>query len=503
MTLHHLRELAATHASQPLGTSHLPAEGVGVDLGPLGYREREFLATGTAGRYRHREGVLERTGEQPYVTRVLVRAPSPEHFNGVVVAEPLHPDYDTATTWRTAYPWITDTCAAWVGITQDHRMADAMRQDFDPERYGELSIPAAGLRWDIVGDVLTALRTPERSALTDLAGRVRYVYLSGWSNTGSFCRVFLRDFHQRHRLAGGAPAVDGYLIGISSGAAGEAGYPPLDDDSPVLPADDPRRVIGPTDVPVFEVLSELESETHRPALREDSDAPGDRYRLYQVAGTSHDNGQPRSVLTNHAQFGHRGHRLSDRRIAEQLSDARLDAVARAAYALLHRWVATGTPAPRAERFPFADPAGSGAVQELARDARGNVRGGVRTPWVEAPLASYHPHSTPVPGYCVPSPWAPMGTAEMVARMIGHMTPLPVEELRGLYPTRKDYLDRYEASCTHLTGQGLLLERDARLLMSEARDRPLPHLSDEPAPLPHRSHDKAADTAAADEKGPCS
>ncbi|WP_225848660.1 alpha/beta hydrolase domain-containing protein [Streptomyces sp. HPF1205] len=502
MTLHHLRELDVAPASPPLGTSRLPADGVGVDLGPLGYREREFLAAGTAGEYRHRDGVLEQTGEQPYVTRVLVRTPPAERFNGVVLAEPLHPDYDTALTWQTAHPWITDTGAAWVGITQDHRMAGVMREAFDTDRYGELSIPAAGLRWDVVGGILAALRTPGRSALADLADRVRHVYLSGWSNTGSFCRVFLRDgFHERHRLAGGAPAVDGYLIGISSGAAGAAGYPPLSDGSEVLPADDPRRTIGPADVPVLEVLSELESETHGPALREDSDAPGDRYRLYQVAGTSHDNPNLWPVLTNRTQFRRRGHDVPVRRIVERLSDARLDAVARAAYALLHRWASTGAPPPRVERFLFTGPEGPAGVPELARDGHGNVLGGVRTPWVEAPVAAYHPHSTPVPGYCAPSPWAPMGTPEMVAWLIGHMTPLPAAQLRALYPTRQDYLDRYEAACARLTGRGLLLERDARLLLSRARDRSLPHLPAGPAPSPPVPHDKGAGAPASSEKGP--
>jgi hypothetical protein len=495
MTLHHLREVDAGGGSLPLGTSRLPEEGVGVDLGPLGYREREFLADGTAGLYRQRDGGPERTGEQPYTTRVLVRTPPAGRFNGVVLAEPLHPDYDTAMSWQRAHPWIVATGAAWVGVTQDHRMAQVMREEFDPDRYRDLSIPASGLRWDIVGGVLAALRTPGRSPLGELAGRTRHVYLSGWSNTGSFCRVFLQEgFHRRHRLPSGAPAVDGCLIGISSGAAGDAGYLPLGDGSPGLPADDPRRVVGPCDVPVFEVLSELESETHRPALREDSDAPGDRYRLYQVAGTSHDNAQPWSVLTNHAQFRRLGHDLPARRINEQLSDARPDAVARAAYALLHRWASTGAAPPRVERFPFAAADSGAPVQELARDERGNVRGGVRTPWVEVPVAAYLPHSTPEPGYCVPSPWAPMGTAEMVASMIGHAVPLPAEELRALYPARQDYLDRYEAACARLTGQGLLLEDDARLLLQEARARALPH-------WPPHPHDRTAGTPAAREKGP--
>ncbi|WP_030377184.1 MULTISPECIES: alpha/beta hydrolase domain-containing protein [unclassified Streptomyces] len=491
----HPRELPRDPGSPPLGTSHLPGEGagVGVDLGPLGYTEREFLVSGTAGLYRHRGGVLERTGEQPFTTRVLVRTPAPGRFNGVVEAEPLHPDYDSAPAWRTAHGWITATGAAWIGITQDHRSAATLREHFDPERYREVSLPAAGVRWDVVGTVLAALRTPAHSVLGDLAAQVEHVYLSGWSNTGSFCRVFLQDgFHDRHRLPDGRPAVDGYLIGISSGAAGASGYPPLSDDSELLPPDDPRRTIRPADVPVIEVLSEYESETHRAALRPDSDAPGDRYRLYQVAGTSHHDPSTSAVLTNTTQFRRLGHDVPHWRIAEQPSDARLDAVARAAYALLHRWAATGQPPPRAARFGYTAPAGgapAGAAEELLRDADGNVLGGVRTPWVEAPLAAYAPHSTPAPGSCRPSPWAPLADPRAVAGLIGHMTPLPPARLARLYPGPQDHADRFAEACRRLTDQGLLLEPDARALLDAARRGHLPPRPDHPA-----AH-------AADQKGP--
>ncbi|EGG49886.1 hypothetical protein SGM_0226 [Streptomyces griseoaurantiacus M045] len=489
----HLRALPGDPASPPLGTSHLPEEGVGVDLAPLGYTEHEYLVDGTAGLHRHRDGVRERVGELPFTTRVLVRVPAPGRFNGVVAAEPLHPDYDSAPAWRVAHGWITATGAAWVGITQDHRSAATLREHYDPDRYREVSLPAAGLGWDIVGSVLADLRTPGRSVLGEPAARVRHVYLSGWSNTGSFCRVFLQDgFHERHRLPDGRPAVDGYLIGISAGAAGASGYPPLSEDSEVLPPDDPRRTIGPAGVPVIELLSEFESETHRAALRPDSDAPEDRYRLYQVAGTSHHDPLTSTVLTNTAQFRRKGHDVSDWRIAEPTSDARPDAVARAVYALLHRWAATGQAPPRAARFTFAaaeSDAPAGTAEELLRDEDGNVTGGVRTPWVEAPLASYRPHSTPAPGSCLPSPWAPLADPRAVAGLIGHMTPLPPTRLAGLYPGPGDRTHRFEEACARLTGQGLLLEEDARALLDAARRTRLPTPPD---------HHAAATT---DEKGP--
>ncbi|WP_431874743.1 alpha/beta hydrolase domain-containing protein [Amycolatopsis sacchari] len=446
----------------PLGTARLPGTGFGVDLESAGYREDEYLFSGSATTwtYDSRMRAVPEDSEVPYTTRILVRRPvDPARFNGVVQAEPLHPEYDTAPTWRALHPWILRTGAAWVGITQEPRMAESLRTEFDPGRYGSLSIPAPSLRYDIVADVVTALRTGK---LWD-GPEIARAYLSGWSMTGSFCRVFLGEgFHERRRLPGGAPVFDGYVVAISSGGAERAGYPGLSD----MPAmDDARRTIGGHDVPVVELLSEAESETHEPVLRPDSDEPDDRYRLYQVAGTSHDSTGPRHVLTNQEQYRRRGLPVPSQRIIETPNDARLDFVARAVFSLLDRWVAEGTPPPRADRFTFAD-------GDLARDDQGNVLGGIRTPWVEVPVARYHPHSTPVPGACVPSPWMPMIEPEAMTWLTGNTTAFPAELLSSRYPTADDYLTRYRESCFALVDQGFLLCGEVEPLLVAAEQRAL-------------------------------
>ena len=64
-----------------------PMAAAAIDLAAAGYTEREFYADGKANRYR---GVLPGTvttgqiidGDWPYRTRVLVRAPKAEKFNG-------------------------------------------------------------------------------------------------------------------------------------------------------------------------------------------------------------------------------------------------------------------------------------------------------------------------------------------------------------------------------------------------------------------------------------
>lgn len=446
----------------PLGTSFLPEGSRGVKLEPAGYVEQEFLVTGDARDWQDDDGAAVPAGQAGrFVTRVLVRRPAdPARFNGTVHVEPLHPDYDQALTWRTVHPHVLRTGAAWVGVTQDHRMVPVLAEHFDPLRYAGLRIDSFGHRFDIVGSVVAGLRGEATSVLTELAPVVQRVLLSGWSYTGSFCRVFLADgFHDRCRLPGGRPAVDGYLIGISSGAAGESGYPPLTADAARVASDDPRRTIGGHDVPVIELLSEFESETHAPAARADSDAAGDRYRLYQVAGTSHDSPASWGLLTNHEQCRARGLDVPRCRIVEQPSRARMDVVGRGAYAALERWVRDDEPPLRGGRLEFT----GRPENELARDADGNVLGGIRPPWITAPAATYSPHSTPATGFCEPSPWAPMGTPEMVAGLIANQRPFPPHRLAELYGDPAGYLAAYDREVTAFADDWHLADADRQLL----------------------------------------
>lgn len=479
MPLSRVAPLPAGNGSLPLGTASLAGE-VGIPLAPAGYREDEYLVTGTAGIWgRDGHGAAQRLRTARYVTRVLVRRPEdPSGFSGVVEMEPLHQDYDAAMTWRAAHRWIMRSGAAWVGVTQHAPIAASMREAFDPERYGALSIPAVGMGFDILGDVALAVRSGGVPALSGRWAPQR-VYLSGWSATGSFCRAFLGDgFHGRHRGADGSPAFDGYLIGVSSGGAPVGGYPPLSDGVDRPAASDPRRTIGGHDVPVIELLSELESETHGPCLRPDSDAPGDRYRLYQVAGCSHDSFGARRVLTNTEQYRRRGLEVPVRRTNEPASDARGEVIAHAVLELLDRWVAESRTPPSAARFELEDPPPdhanpTGDARALRRDRLGNAIGGIRTPWVEVPVASYHPSSTPAPGACRPGPWAPTADPVHIAALIGSMTPLGRDALRELYRDRQDYLCRYERQCGELVAEGFLLADDVPGLMRAARERELP------------------------------
>lgn len=449
-----------TTATPPFGTSFLPDPGVGIDLAPRGFVEEEFLLSGSADRWAisATPGHPDRleTGI-PYTTRMLVRRPvDRERATGTVHLEPLHPHRDGGLTWRAAAEHIVRSGDAWVGVTVYAHLADLLRDRVDPARYSALDLPAAGLEWDILGGAAEAIRAGAIPGLD-----ARRVLLSGWSATGSFVRVFLREGFAARRPG----AIDGAIVFISSGGAGDAGYPALSPGTSGLPRLDPRRTIEGVGVPVFEVLSETESETHERQTRPDSDEDGDRYRLSQVAGTGHHDLWADGVLTNDAMLAAAGVPSPDATVLEERSDARFDLVARAALERMAAWLADGVAPPSSGRFGFTGPEGEDG-RELARDDDGNVLGGIRTPWVEAPLAAYAPHGTPRP--------EPDGTVSegqrFGARLLGTMRRFPPAVVLERFADEAAYRAAFLAATERLERSGFLLPADAAELVASIPER---------------------------------
>jgi hypothetical protein len=419
------------------------------------YREDEYVVRGAADLYAH-DGdwrpVLHRP-EVPFVTRVLVRQPvDAGAATGSVVIEPLHPSGDMASAWPRTGRMLTREGWSWVGVTQDVAgLADTKAGD--PERYGELDIPEAGLGFDIVALVASWLWTGAVEGLV-----LGHLFMTGASYTGTFQRVFLGEgFHDRARRPGGGPAVEGYLIQISSGGFGLGGYHPLSAASERPPLDHPARVIQPRDVPVIELLSENEAETNLAARRDDSDASGDRYRLYEVPGACHmSRGESRrSALPP---------------TVEEPSTFPMYALAGGALENLRRWAVEGMAPPRSPRIDLLTDPDAGPHGEIrgslpcARDEHGNALGGVRMPEVDVPVASYYPHSSlREPATATP----PGGRPISLGALMGSMTPFPPDKLRKLYGTPDAYREAYAGRLEELVADHWILPGDADRMLAGA------------------------------------
>jgi hypothetical protein len=120
-------------------------------------------------------------------------------------------------------------------------------------------------------------------------------------------------------------------------------------------------------------------------------------------------------------------------------------VAMAALSQLDRWVRTGQPPPKAQRLEIEAAAKAGEAPKLVLDAQGNAKGGIRTPWVDAPTAKLSGFGN---------------TGGPFGFLVGTTQPFDVQALGKLYPGGKDeYLRKFGASLTQAVKGGFILKAD--------------------------------------------
>jgi hypothetical protein len=269
------------------------------DLKKYGYVEEEFIVTGTANVYDWAaDGALTvKTPGVPYGARVLVRRPvDPGRFSGDVIVEPLNAvrRFDWPWIWGYSHESFLQHGDAWVGITMP--ASSAGLKQFNPGRYAAVSFPnptpAAcapagnapvpayedGLRWDAISQVGALLKS--NAASRPLAGlRVAAVYMTAGQSPDPM--TYINAIHSHANLANGKPVYDGYLVKQPGNPAR------INQCAPALTAGDPRQPIKEINVPVIAVVAQGEALGSFPWRRADSDDPGSRFRLYEIAGGSH------------------------------------------------------------------------------------------------------------------------------------------------------------------------------------------------------------------------
>lgn len=461
------RRLEISGAQSPFATAYLRDVPLGVDLSRWDYVEEEYLVSSVASTYVPSDSEPVVTSDQKYTTRLLVRRPRKEsQFSGRLFFEGLHPNGDTGLTWESIHPWLLRSGHAWAGVSIFGPPIEMMKA-FAPDRYRDVSVGSDGLRWDILSQAAALLR----SRTGPLSGVTR-TFASGWSYTGSLWRTYVGEgFHER-RGPDEPPLFDGYVFGISSGAVLH-GLQRLHPDAPVRGLGDPRRIVSSHDVPIVELLSESEGESNETARREDSDQLGDRYRLYEVAGAAHINpcaANPQT-RTSTAQLVSRGLRVPITRLQQTPNCFPMGKIACAVFHHLEAWASSGIAPPRAARFSYGellpdDPYRGGQGRALARDVHGNALGGVRSPHVDVPVATYFPHSTVVTeGPGLPHP---EGRSVDVGFLTGHKVPFERQKLIDLYGNPARYAELVERRVSELVDEGWLLRPEGQELAVEAR-----------------------------------
>ena len=391
-----------------------------VDLPGAGYVEEEFFVSGRANVYDWAAdgSPAVKTPNAPYTTRIMLRRPAdPQRFSGNVVVEigNVGRGYDFSFTWGVSHDYFMENGDAWVAITYAPENVEALKK-FDAARYSALSManptpnercaagpnvavaPAPmeeGLRWDLISQVGALLKNPSPGG--PMAGfDVQRVY--GTSHGGELA-TYIAIFHPRATLADNRPVYDGYIQHRHPGLTRlrQCGDRPA--------ANHPGQVLRNVGVPVIRVVSQTDVLGTHARRREDSDAPGDRYRLYEVAGAPHADAAfyPYIPLVEDEVKAGGDAFLAfwpfDTQCEPEISLLRVPIMTHAldaAFANLTRWVRDGVPAPRAERVAVQN--GGTPEARVVLDEFGNAVGGVRSPYLDVPVATYRTN-TGGPGLC--------------------------------------------------------------------------------------------------------
>ena len=459
--------IAVTTGSYPLMASNTLQ--VVVDLPKAGYVEEEFFVSGRAHVYDWAAdgSPVVRTPNAPYTTRIMVRRPAdPRRFSGNAIVEigNVGRGYDFSFSWGVSHDHFMENGDVWVAVTYAPENLEALKT-FNPARYASLSManptanercPAGagatatatpapqeeGLRWDMfsqAGALLKAGRPGD-----PLAGfNVQRVYAT---SHGGELATYISVFHPLARLAGGRPVYDGYIQHRHPAMTRlrRCGAAPA--------ATDPRQIIRNVDVPVMRVVSQTDVLGTYSRRRDDSDAPGDRYRLYEIAGAPHADASFYPYMPTVADQKKTGFEafLHSWPFPDQCEQETtllrvpiMTYALDAAYANLARWVRDGVPAPRGPRVSVEN--GGTPQARVVVDQHGNAMGGVRTPHVDVPTATYYT-STKGPGLC---------------GNLGHMAAFDWATLTALYGTPAGYAAQVSSAVDRLVRDRWLTESDGR------------------------------------------
>jgi hypothetical protein len=444
-----------------------------VDLQKAGYVEEEFFVSGRANVYDWAAdgSPAIKTAGAPYTTRILVRRPAdPRRFSGNAIVEigNVGRGFDFSFSWGVSHDYFLENGDAWVAITHSPENLEALKV-FNPTRYALLSManptanercaagassPAApapqeeGLRWDAISQIGALLRAARPGG--PLAGfNVQRVYAT---SHGGELATYTAVFHPRAKLATGKPVYDGYI---------QHRHPAMTrlrrcGGAPAV--SDPRQIIRNLDVPLIRVVSQTDVLLTYTRRRDDSDAPDDRYRLYEVAGAPHADASFYPYMPSVADQKKTGFDafLHSWPFPEQCEEETtllrvpimtfaLDAV----YANLTRWVRDGVPPPRAPRVTVEN--GGTSQARVVLDQNGNALGGVRSPYVDVPAATYVT-TTKGPGTC---------------GNLAHMKAFDWAKLNTLYGTPSGYAVQVSSSVDRLVRDRWLTEADGKKIKAAA------------------------------------
>ncbi|OCB31594.1 hypothetical protein A5676_07460 [Mycobacterium malmoense] len=428
------------------------------DIAGLGYRIEEFFVSGAASCYAPLGELgpdgrwdVKPSGTADYRTRIVVVTPADRaRFNGTVLVEWLNVSggIDAPAVWMMAHREILRAGYAYVAVSAQRVGVDGgasilgvdmSLKSQDPARYAPLRHPGDAFAYDIFSQAGGLIRNA--GVLGGL--RARHVVALGESQSAMFLTTYVNAVDP---LAG---AYDGFFVHSRFGPAA-----PLDGSSIFDESGAPHAVAFRPDlrVPLLTLITETDlfggaREGYYFARQPDNrflrvwELPGaahaDNYTI-QVAPIDSGSAPLADIVAAYAPTN----MLMGQHLSYHINFApQHHYVVQGAIAALDAWVRTGEPAPSAAPMRVLD----AEVPQPVTDANGLAQGGVRTPWVDAPVART----------------SGLGDqASVMSSLFGSGELFDDDTLRRLYPGgMSQYLERFTAALDASIRGGFILAAD--------------------------------------------
>jgi hypothetical protein len=425
-----------------------------------GYVLEEFLLEGEAAAYELVDGcsyddsghwdAVENRGA-PYRTRILVMRPTKaDDFSGTVLL-----NWQNVTRgFETGGPPADLAVGglAWVGVSSQRAghvgfpgAASVALMAWDPERYGSLDHPGDDFSFDIFTQAARVVGPNRCSPPVDpdpMGGLpVTRLLATGSSQSALRLRSYIDAVHPLERH------FDGFFLTLDVGLGAvldTTGVPP---HAPLTIPSTAVRIRDDLDVPVMVVNSESEALPLYAMRQPDTDL----FRLWEIAGSAHISWSPAEIVELERQLEELGIDPASG-MATRRPDTNVVShapVVRAALRHMLRWL-EGLPPPHQPLIEVepTDP------PTIRRDQRGIARGGVRLPDVAVPLAQHdglHPNEF-----------------DILDRISGTSLSFSEDQLRNVYSSPADYLERYTEAVDAAVAEGTLVPEERPALIAAAQ-----------------------------------
>ncbi|OBK25409.1 hypothetical protein A5634_26365 [Mycobacterium asiaticum] len=431
----------------------------GFDIGTVGYAAAEYFVSGTASSYAAESELgldgrwqVTTSDTAEFTTRVVVLTPTdPARFNGTALVEWLNVSggIDAPAVWmmahreilRAGYTYVM-VSAQKVGVDGGVSLLgiDMSLKSQNPKRYAALSHPGDAYAYDIFSQTGELVRN-------GLLGELRpeHVVAVGESQSAMFLTTYINGVDP---LAAG---YDGFLVHSRFGPVG-----PLDNSSifDELQSTTSQAVKFRPDlrVPLLAIITETDlygagRQGYYAARQPDND----KLRVWEIAGAAHADNYTIQVApidsgTASIEALAAAYAPTDNLMGQQLGHyinfgPQHHYVVQASLAALTNWVRTGEAPPSGPALTVRE----GVQPEPVLDANGIAVGGVRTPWVDVPVARTSGNAT---------------EDSIMAAIFGTGEPFDDATLQRLYPGGKsEYLEKFTAATDDAISSGFVLAAD--------------------------------------------